>query len=557
MGPFLQLPPRVSTAITSPLGGIVHLVQRDISDSFKALWLAIPRDSNRCSAAFRLASFTIQVLSSFEVIKDLTSDDLETLMYYLPLAVQLIDDDLSIEHCNGISGLTSATQREDYLEIVFKGRQIISNWIHAKEPLTSSSNVTVSSALISSWENKLEKLSGNSPVDYRIGEAFTKMMTSIDVVEHPKSADEVAKICRESRTANPIRSASWFAVLRSSILSSSVGSRVCNELVADSTGLKPLDPTSDGMSQDPFKDCLSSNNGLGLRKLALLNILLSGEENFVSTIPTQRLVFLAKHLIECLNFDMKLLGLKAEILRTLTFILPGLAEIYGSHWEESMDILSVIFRETYGGAEGLPLLFSSFRFFARLKSMAEGDSNDDLQDAWSERKTGLFNEVASTIRNIGMCSMILFEWPFRKPRLTQILDSATTFHQPRDVAVELLRRLIKSIPIEKLEDVSGVFGLLTAHSRSVQRTAYTILHRFIPQAQEQVSFDVALSKTSVSLPDELISLLLETPTIQMVNEAYGDDKMWTTIRAYLLSWKVVFDHFTNAVCHLVPSRILS
>lgn len=246
MGPFLQLPPRVSTAITSPLGGIVHLVHRDLSDSFKALWLAIPRDSNRCSAAFRLASFTIQVLSSFEVTKYLTKEDLETLVYYLPLAVQLIDDDLSIAHCNGISGLTLANQREDYLEVVFKGRQIISNWIHAKESLRSS-NFTVSFSLTSFWENKLETLSGNSPVDYRIGEAFTKIMTSVNVVEHPKSADDVAKICREARTANAIRSASWFAVLGSSILSGPVGSRVCNELVADSTGLKPLDPSTDGM----------------------------------------------------------------------------------------------------------------------------------------------------------------------------------------------------------------------------------------------------------------------------------------------------------------------
>lgn len=145
----------------------------------------------------------------------------------------------------------------------------------------------------------------------------------------------------------------------------------------------------------------SPNNSLGLRKLALLNILLSGEENFVSSIPTQRLVFLAKHLLECLRSDVKSLGLRAEILRTLAFILPGLAEIYGSHWEESMDILSEIFREINGGEEGLPLLFSSFRLFARLKSMAEGDSNDDLQDAWSARKTGLFNELASTISKFG------------------------------------------------------------------------------------------------------------------------------------------------------------
>jgi hypothetical protein len=258
MGPFLQLPPRVSTAITDPLGGIVHLVHRDVSDSFKALWLAIPRDSSHCSAAFRLASFTIQVLSSFEVMKHLTNDDLETLMYYLPLAVQLIDDDLSIEYCNGISGLKFANQREEYLEIVFKGRQIISNWTHAKEPLSCSSSVAISSSLTSFWEKRLETLSGTSPVDYRIGEAFTKIMTSIDVVEHPKSADDVAKICREARTANSIRSASWFAVLRSSILSNPVGNRVCNELVADSTGLKPLDPSSDGM----YQGCLKAYHSL-------------------------------------------------------------------------------------------------------------------------------------------------------------------------------------------------------------------------------------------------------------------------------------------------------
>lgn len=66
-----------------------------------------------------------------------------------------------------------------------------------------------------------------------------------------------------------------------------------------------------------------------------------------------------------------------------------------------MDILSEIFREINGGEDGLPLLFSSFKLFARLKSMAEGDSNDDLQDAWSERKTGLFNELTSTISGFG------------------------------------------------------------------------------------------------------------------------------------------------------------
>lgn len=112
----------------------------------------------------------------------------------------------------------------------------------------------------------------------------------------------------------------------------------------------------------------------------------------------------------------------------------------------------------------------------------------------------------------------------------------------------MLRRLIGLIPIDKLEDISEVFSLLTAHSRAVQRAAYTLLHRYIPHAQEQVSFDVALSKSAVSLPDELVSLLLETPSMQIVAMSYGDDKMWTSLRSYLLSWKVIFDHFSNAVC---------
>ncbi|KAJ5676843.1 uncharacterized protein N7477_002476 [Penicillium maclennaniae] len=507
LGPFLQLPPRPSTAITSPLGGAVSLVQRDLSDSFKAMLLAIPRDSARCSAAFRLASFTIRIMSS-NVTKRLDQESHETLFYFVPLAVQLIDDDLSIENCNGITGLELAEQREEYLEIVFKGRQLVSDWIRSKESVASS-DLTISSLLASFWETKLEALNMTAAIDYRIGEAFVKIMASADSLDTSKSADDVARICREARTANSIRSASWFAILRSSILSNPVGNRICNELIADSIGLKPQDTSSSG-----------------LRKLVLLNILLSGEEDVISTIPAQRVVFLVKHLLECLHSSIELFGLKAEIIKTLSFVIPGIAELYGSHWVDSMEVLSAILEETNGSENGLPLLVSSFRLFARLKSMAEGkDSNDDLQEAWSERKTGLFNKLASTIGKF---------------------DSSTTFHQPRDVAVDILQRLINVIPIGKLEEVSGVFGLLTAHSRAVQRTAYTLLHRYVPQIQEQVSFDVALSKTSVSLPDELVSLLLETPTMKGVSMSWGDDKMWTSMRSYLLSWKIVFDHFSNA-----------
>ncbi|RAK97481.1 ubiquitin-protein ligase RKR1 [Aspergillus ibericus CBS 121593] len=506
LGPFLELPPRLSAAITSPLAGTVHLVDRRVSGTFRERYTRIPRDSNNCSSAFRLAYYTVKILSLFDLAGCLGVEELETLFYNVPLAVQLIDDDLSIQNCNGITGLTLPEQREEYMEIVSDGRKVINSWAQSQE---AGQGETVASMLSTYWKDQIEKRDALSPLDYQIGVAFVKIMESVDPSNKSRSSEEVTQLCRDMRKANAIRSASWVAVLRPAILSNPAGTRLCNEFVADSTGLKPQEESKDG-----------------LRKLVLLNLLLSGEEDVAASIPTQRLVFLTKHLIQCLQAEGVSLSVKAETFQTLAVMLPNLQEIYGSHWETCMDILSTTWQETSGGDEALPALLSSFRLFARLQSLAgDEESNDDVKDAWSDRKTTLFNSLTSTLRKF---------------------DSSTTFHQPRDVVVELLCRFLNVIPIDNLEDVSKFFPLLTAQSPAVQRAAYTVLHRYIPSVQEQVSFDVALSKTTVGLPDELMSLLLEAPTMEAVNAAYGDDRLWAAVRSYLLSWKVVFDHFVNA-----------
>ncbi|KAB8237331.1 ubiquitin-protein ligase RKR1 [Aspergillus alliaceus] len=498
--PFLALPPRLSTAITSPLGGTVHIIERHISDISRRRYETVPRDSSHCSSAMRLAYFTIRTLSSFDVTIQLRAEELETLFYFVPLAVQLIDDDLSIDNCNGITGAVLPEQREEYMEVVNDGRGLINGWAHSKEPAALS--------ITSLWESKLESLTGTSTVDYRVGEAFVKIIENLDSLNY-KSSEEVTKICKEVRTANAIRSAAWVAVLRHLILSNPAGTRLCNELVAESTGLKPHDERKDG-----------------LRKLSLLNLLIAGSEDVIGSIPTQRVVFLVKHLIQCLQSENIPLSVKGEVLQTLSFALPCIHEIYGSHWEDCMAALSTTWRETSGSDEALPVLLASFRLFARLKTIiGNEDSNDDVKDAWSDRQAALFNDLTLTVERF---------------------DSSITFHQPRDVTVYLLCRLISNIPIGNLEDVSKIFPLLTAQSHVVQRAAYTILHRYIPGVQEQVSFDVALSKTAVKLPDELLSLLLEAPTVESISLSYGDSKVWSDIRSYLLSWKVIFDHFTNA-----------
>lgn len=245
LNPFLELPPRVSTAITSPLGGIVHLVEHGLSDTFKQRWESVPRDSDHCSPAFRMASFTTRILSSFDIIDHVDTETLETLFYSLPLVLQLIDDDLSIEGCNGITGMELSEQREEYTDTVNDGRQVISRWIHSDAEVVSG-GTSLSSVLLSFWENQLERLAGTSPVDYRIGEAFVKVMASIGSPREARSPEEITKLCKETRTANAIRSASWLTSLRHLVISNPAGTRLCNELVADSTGLSPRDERGDG-----------------------------------------------------------------------------------------------------------------------------------------------------------------------------------------------------------------------------------------------------------------------------------------------------------------------
>jgi E3 ubiquitin-protein ligase listerin len=100
---------------------------------------------------------------------------------------------------------------------------------------------------------------------------------------------------------------------------------------------------------------------------------------------------------------------------------------------------------------------------------------------------------------------------------------------------------------DKPEDITDLYPLLSSEDRAVQGAAYGILHRSLPSVQEQLSVEAALSKTVAHLPEELLSLLLDAPFMDLFSNAlYSTDSIWINVRRYLLSWKVVFDHFSRA-----------
>jgi hypothetical protein len=86
-------------------------------------------------------------------------------------------------------------------------------------------------------------------------------------------------------------------------------------------------------------------------------------------------------------------------------------------------------------------------------------------------------------------------------------------------------------------------------SRAMQQTAFEILHRYIPHAQEKVSLGAALDDIKAKLSEELLSLVIRAPILNDLDDSDIEQSKFLLLRGYLLSWSLVFDHFTNAVSH--------
>lgn len=103
------------------------------------------------------------------------------------------------------------------------------------------------------------------------------------------------------------------------------------------------------------------------------------------------------------------------------------------------------------------------------------------------------------------------------------------------------------MPHIKVEAPNEMYSLLYAQSHAVQQTAFDISRKHIAGAQEQIAFDAAFSKKDAHLPEELLSLILEAPTMAVLEGVSFERNMPLQLRGYLLSWVLVFDHFQNTV----------
>lgn len=212
----------------------MSLIQHHLPESVSKNLENVARDSNNASAALRLTAFTTEILSSSSpsLLLSIGQDHREGIFYYFPLAIQLIDDDLSIEGSINITGLELPEDRDEYLGIVNRGRSIINSWINSKG--VSEMNGALSEEFLAFWDRTIKSLTTGTPESYRVGETYAKIMSQ---TESSPDTDTLVGLTREIRKMNVMRAAATLAVWGPAILSNAAGTRLCNELVAEITGI--------------------------------------------------------------------------------------------------------------------------------------------------------------------------------------------------------------------------------------------------------------------------------------------------------------------------------
>jgi hypothetical protein len=122
------------------------------------------------------------------------------------------------------------------VDLVSEARLLIKDWIQIDTQHKQNGGADISTF----WSNQFDSLRGDSPKAYRIAEALAKLMSernSLGATSSPGSYLEQAK--RAQGPSNPFHFACVISAFKDSISSTPFGTRLCNEWVADITGLDP------------------------------------------------------------------------------------------------------------------------------------------------------------------------------------------------------------------------------------------------------------------------------------------------------------------------------
>jgi len=498
---LLKSKPSEALAVTSQLGGAVYLVVTDENVQNTQ----ISKDRDRRSGPLRMAVYVVSILRDPKLFFKLPEIRRAEIFRLLLLTTQLANDNISLGGSNPLWDNTSAPLATETLDFVSEAQALLKLWQR-----DANSYELVINALFQASQ-------GHDAVAYNNARAHSYIVSEHLELQGAKSdADMEAKLRSTSRTQGSLAFAAYLTAYKTALAYTSTYNRICNELVADITGLK-----------------LSASVEDATRQLIHLNLMLQDQDQIVSSIAKQRLIFFVKHICDWLQDESSGPVITAETCKALTLLLPAMRDVYGDHWAIIIEFMVKLWenmpelnRKT-ASSSIVSLVHASLKMLVMLRKLVkDANSNDDLKDAWQDSVPKLSSGLMHILAQLG-----------------PVPDED---NQPLSIVNELLGRQIQVMPVSKLQNVQDVFPLMSAESRHVQNIAFELLHKHIPAQQEEISVNAALDKSVAHLPDELLSLILEAPDLDQVDDASFERIMPLALRSYLSSWLLIFDHFRNS-----------
>ncbi|KAK9450689.1 uncharacterized protein V1518DRAFT_447605 [Limtongia smithiae] len=292
--------------------------------------------------------------------------------------------------------------------------------------------------------------------------------------------------------------------------------RLRNELASDLLGLKATTMTSQGTS-----------------KIIILNGLVHGLEDPTSIpFPRQRAILLLKHLLDVLiKYRAIDFAFRSEATKLLLAILPVVKDLYGEHWNQTLNVILAnltLASEDMENSAVLPMLYYTYKLFALFKSYQY--VNEDVADALMEE-----SESSDLLIHI-------------------LLESSNLPHRSHSglLCDTALSRHLLEVPLDKFTDPIEILSIISTGSEPLQKTILKIDCKLIPLNQESLAVEAALDThgvLNIELPGELLSLVVSAPS-ELEEDNDIDDLYFagisTPMRAYLYSWKLIFTYFENA-----------
>jgi hypothetical protein len=511
---FLGAPPKSALAITNPLGGAVYLVDTKLAHTTTEL----TRDADGYSAAYRVTQYVTKLLKEDNQfpLEKIPAATRSAYLRNIALTIQLADDNLGLAGANGLWADYSSDVESDAMAFIADAQTFVAHELKLVSSTWSEGNGFMSWAI-----ELLDRVEANTSADiYYKARAFSLIIAEmIEIIGWRNSQttqlQDTLKAVRKNRAILPILA--HLNAFKEPLATSKTCERMCNELIADLTGLD-----------------IEQKYDEGLRQLVQLNSLLYGQDGITESIAKQRLVFFVKHIVPWMQAAETARPLRSELCRALTILIPMMGDMYGEHWSDILSSLAASWAATealeendLGTDSPIPFVHASLKLYAQLRSLTQvEEANDDLIDAWKETE----QSVADGLINL----------------LKHSQHFPDEFHQPLKMVNDVLARQIAKVSLKNLESTEELFPLLYVESQPVQQTAFNILHKQIPEAQEQISIDSALEKTTARLPEELLSLIIDAPTVSALAGANFERSIPLPLRGYLLSWLLVFDHLEHS-----------